>query len=68
MFLIFKYPISDVLLGSTEYSTSLDMWGVGCIFVEMVTGIPTFPGVRDTYDQLDKIFKVNSVFKTTFFY
>lgn len=34
------------------------MWGVGCIFVEMVTGIPTFPGVRDTYDQLDKIFKV----------
>lgn len=47
----------DVLLGSTEYSTSLDMWGVGCIFVEMVTGMPTFPGIRDTYDQLDKIFK-----------
>jgi len=39
--------ISDVLLGSTEYSTSLDMWGVGCIFVEMVTGMPTFPGIRD---------------------
>ena len=34
----------DVLLGSTEYSTSLDMWGVGCIFVEMITGMPTFPG------------------------
>lgn len=49
---------SDVLLGSTEYSTSLDMWGVGCIFVEMVTGMPTFPGIRDTYDQLDKIFKL----------
>lgn len=48
----------DVLLGSTEYSTSLDMWGVGCIFVEMVTGMPTFPGIRDTYDQLDKIFKL----------
>ncbi|CAD7003089.1 unnamed protein product [Ceratitis capitata] len=47
-----------VLLGSTEYSTSLDMWGVGCIFVEMVTGMPTFPGIRDTYDQLDKIFKL----------
>jgi hypothetical protein len=37
------------------------MWGVGCIFVEMITGVPTFPGVRDTYDQLDKIFKVNTV-------
>ncbi|KAG7187846.1 hypothetical protein KM043_016880 [Ampulex compressa] len=52
------YRPPDVLLGSTEYSTSLDMWGVGCIFVEMLTGEPTFPGVRCTYDQLDKIFKV----------
>lgn len=48
-----------MLLGSTEYSTSLDMWGVGCIFVEMITGMAIFPGVRDTYDQLDKIFKVS---------
>lgn len=52
------YRPPDVLLGSTEYSTSLDMWGVGCIFVEMLTGVPTFPGVRCTYDQLDKIFKI----------
>jgi cyclin-dependent kinase 14 len=34
------------------------MWGVGCIFIEMITGMPTFPGIRDTYDQLDKIFKL----------
>ncbi|XP_065160379.1 cyclin-dependent kinase 14 isoform X2 [Atheta coriaria] len=52
------YRPPDVLLGSTEYSTSLDMWGVGCIFVEMITGMAIFPGNRDTYDQLDKIFKV----------
>lgn len=52
------YRPPDVLLGSTEYSTSLDMWGVGCIFVEMLTGVPTFPGVRCTYDQLEKIFKI----------
>ncbi|KPJ08023.1 Cyclin-dependent kinase 14 [Papilio machaon] len=52
------YRPPDVLLGSTEYSTSLDMWGVGCIFVEMLCGVPTFPGVRDTHDQLEKIFKV----------
>lgn len=55
---LLSLPPLDVLLGSTEYSTSLDMWGVGCIFVEMVTGMPTFPGIRDTYDQLDKIFKL----------
>lgn len=34
------------------------MWGVGCIYVEMITGMPTFPGIRDTFDQLDKIFKL----------
>ncbi|KAL1450630.1 hypothetical protein WDU94_002972 [Cyamophila willieti] len=52
------YRPPDVLLGSTDYSTSLDMWGVGCILIEMVTGLPTFPGVREVYDQLDKIFKI----------
>ncbi|XP_039284459.1 cyclin-dependent kinase 14 isoform X3 [Nilaparvata lugens] len=52
------YRPPDVLLGSTDYSTSLDMWGVGCIFVEMITGLPTFPGVREVYDQLEKIFKI----------
>jgi len=50
--------VSDVLLGSTNYTTSLDIWGVGCIFVEMLNGCPCFPGVRDVFDQLDKIFRV----------
>ncbi|XP_052829424.1 cyclin-dependent kinase 14 isoform X2 [Octopus bimaculoides] len=52
------YRPPDVLLGSTEYSTSLDMWGVGCIFTEMISGVATFPGMKDTYDQLDKIFRL----------
>jgi len=52
------YRPPDVLLGSTSYGTSLDIWGVGCIFVEMLCGAPCFPGVRDVFDQLDKIFRV----------
>uniref|UniRef100_A0A8D2QLV4 cyclin-dependent kinase n=1 Tax=Zosterops lateralis melanops TaxID=1220523 RepID=A0A8D2QLV4_ZOSLA len=36
------YRPPDVLLGSTEYSTPIDMWGVGCIHYEMVTGRPIF--------------------------
>ncbi|CAM1305664.1 CDK14 (predicted) [Pycnogonum litorale] len=52
------YRPPDVLLGSTDYSMSLDMWGVGCIFVEMITGVATFPGVKDTSDQLDKIWRI----------
>jgi len=52
------YRPPDVLLGSTNYTMSLDIWGVGCIFVEMMNGYPCFPGVRDVFDQLDKIFRV----------
>lgn len=33
--------------------------GVGCIFIEMITGIATFPGSKDSTDQLDKIWKVS---------
>lgn len=52
------YRPPDVLLGSTDYTTSLDIWGVGCIFVEMISGAAAFPGVKDSNDQLDKIWKV----------
>lgn len=52
------YRPPDVLLGSTDYSTSLDMWGVGCIFIEMIYGSATFPGLKDAFDQLDKIWRV----------
>ena len=34
------------------------MWGAGCILIEMLNGYPCFPGVRDIFDQLDKIFRV----------
>ncbi|VDO69278.1 unnamed protein product [Heligmosomoides polygyrus] len=55
------YRPPDVLLGSTEYSTSLDMWGVGCIFAEICTGQALFPGTKDVTDQLDKIFSVRGL-------
>lgn len=38
------YRPPDVLLGNVEYSTSIDMWGVGCIFFEMVAGYTLFTG------------------------
>uniref|UniRef100_A0A8C7Z4I7 cyclin-dependent kinase n=1 Tax=Oryzias sinensis TaxID=183150 RepID=A0A8C7Z4I7_9TELE len=51
------YRPPDVLLGSTEYSTPIDMWGVGCIFYEMITGRPLFPG-STVEDELHLIFRV----------
>jgi serine/threonine protein kinase len=47
----------QVLLGSTEYSTPIDMWGVGCIFFEIASGRPLFPG-STVEDELHLIFKV----------
>ncbi|XP_076448459.1 cyclin-dependent kinase 17-like [Babylonia areolata] len=50
------YRPPDVLLGSTEYSTPIDMWGVGCIMYEMACGRPLFPG-STVEDELHLIFK-----------
>ncbi|KAM6958122.1 cyclin-dependent kinase 15 isoform 1-T1 [Tautogolabrus adspersus] len=55
------YRPPDVLLGSTDYSTALDIWGAGCIFIEMLQGAPAFPGVSDVFEQLQKIWTVVGV-------
>ncbi|CAA7044211.1 unnamed protein product [Microthlaspi erraticum] len=35
---------SHVFLGSTHYSTAVDIWSVGCIFAEMIRRQALFPG------------------------
>nr|XP_020447698.1 cyclin-dependent kinase 15 isoform X2 [Monopterus albus] len=55
------YRPPDILLGSTDYSTAVDMWGAGCIFIEMLQGAPAFPGVSDVFEQLQKIWAVLGV-------
>ena len=51
------YRPPDVLLGSTNYSTSIDIWSAGCILAELYTGRPLFPG-KNNDDQLVLIFKL----------
>ncbi|KAI0063201.1 Pkinase-domain-containing protein [Artomyces pyxidatus] len=51
------YRAPDVLLGSKTYSTSIDVWSCGCIFAEMIAGVPLFRG-RDNADQLLHIMRV----------
>jgi len=51
------YRAPDVLMGSRQYSTSIDIWSCGCIFAEMTSGRPLFPG-NSIVDQLQRIFKV----------
>jgi cell division cycle 2-like protein len=54
------YRAPELLLGSKEYSTSVDMWAVGCIFAEFVLSKPLFPGKVDTM-QLKMIYELLSV-------
>ncbi|KAJ1971593.1 cyclin-dependent kinase 5 [Dimargaris xerosporica] len=51
------YRAPDVLMESTQYSTTIDLWSVGCIFAEMASGRPLFAG-NSLSDQLVKIFKI----------
>jgi cyclin-dependent kinase len=50
------YRSPEILLGGRQYSTGVDMWSVGCIFAEMCTRKPLFPGDSEI-DEIFKIFK-----------
>ncbi|RUS30779.1 hypothetical protein BC938DRAFT_478974 [Jimgerdemannia flammicorona] len=51
------YRPPELLLGERKYTTAIDMWGVGCVFAEMLTGKPILPGQTDP-DQLKLIFEL----------
>ena len=51
------YRAPEILLGSFDYSTPIDIWSIGCIFAEMVTKRPLFAGDSEL-DQLYRIFRI----------
>ncbi|KAI3387613.1 hypothetical protein SNEBB_000178 [Seison nebaliae] len=52
------YRPPEVLFGAKIYTTSIDIWSVGCIFAELSNnGKPLFPG-QDTQDQLKRIVRL----------
>ncbi|XP_041329534.1 cyclin-dependent kinase 15 [Pyrgilauda ruficollis] len=57
----FWYRPPDVLLGATAYSSDIDIWSAGCIFVEMIQGQPIFAATSGTHEQLEKIWEVLGV-------
>ncbi|XP_029641554.1 cyclin-dependent kinase 11B isoform X3 [Octopus sinensis] len=50
------YRAPELLLGTKEYTTCIDMWSVGCIMAEFLTMKPLWPG-KSEVDQLTRIFK-----------
>ncbi|XP_020095761.1 probable serine/threonine-protein kinase At1g54610 [Ananas comosus] len=51
------YRPPELLLGSTDYEPSVDLWSVGCVFAEMFLQKPILQG-RTEVEQLHKIFKL----------
>eukprot|EP00035_Acanthoeca_spectabilis_P021303 m.437497 g.437497 ORF g.437497 m.437497 type:complete len:293 (-) comp18117_c0_seq1:263-1141(-) len=51
------YRAPEILLGCQKYACAVDTWSIGCIFAEMATGRPLFPGDSEI-DELFRIFRV----------
>lgn len=51
------YRAPELIFGSTEYTTAIDIWSLGCVFGELMLGQPLFPGGSGV-DQLVEIIKV----------
>ncbi|PIK46399.1 hypothetical protein BSL78_16718 [Apostichopus japonicus] len=54
------YRAPEVLLRSTNYSSPVDIWAIGCIMAELYTLRPLFPGTSE----LDEIFRICSILGT----
>ncbi|KAK5670691.1 serine/threonine protein kinase, CMGC, CDC2/CDK subfamily [Batrachochytrium dendrobatidis] len=49
------YRPPELLMGATRYNGQIDIWGVGCVFGEMLKRRPILTGADDM-DQLERIF------------
>lgn len=50
------YRPPELLFGCRYYSSSVDMWSIGCIFAELMLRTPYLPGNSDM-DQLKTTFR-----------
>nr|CAH7766814.1 unnamed protein product [Callosobruchus chinensis] len=51
------YRAPELLVGDLNYSSPVDVWAIGCLFAEIMTGDPLFPGESDI-DQFYLIVKL----------
>ncbi|XP_051935016.1 cyclin-dependent kinase-like 1 isoform X1 [Hippocampus zosterae] len=45
------YRAPELLVGDTQYGPPVDVWALGCVFAELLSGSPLWPGKSDV-DQL----------------
>ncbi|XP_076469740.1 mitogen-activated protein kinase 14-like [Babylonia areolata] len=51
------YRAPEIMLNWMKYNNTVDIWSVGCIMAEMISGKPLFPGT-DHIDQLTRILQL----------
>ena len=51
------YRAPELLLGIKNYTNSIDIWSIGCIFGELILMSPVFPG-KNEFDEISKIFQL----------
>ncbi|XP_077587089.1 cyclin-dependent kinase-like 1 [Stigmatopora nigra] len=69
------YRAPELLVGDTQYGPPVDVWAVGCVLAELLSGAPLWPGKSDM-DQLylirktlgDLICRHQQVFRTNQFF
>eukprot|EP00899_Mesostigma_viride_P026692 jgi/Mesvir1/7207/Mv19029-RA.1 len=54
------YRAPECLLTDGYYNYKMDMWGVGCVFFEIVSLFPLFPGTNE----IDQITKIHNILGT----
>ena len=51
------YRSPECLLTDGYYNYKMDIWGLGCVFFEILTLVPLFPGD----DEIDEVNKINNI-------
>ena len=52
------YRAPELLLGQRNYGPEIDIWSIGCVFCELLTGVILFKENNKEKDQINKIFSI----------
>ena len=52
------YRAPELLLQCTTYGTAVDIWSIGCVFAEMIGGMPLFEFTTDKRQEMEDIVSI----------